>query len=259
VFVSLAVGLVCGPVVGFVGLVLWALARSHGADLLLLVVVLLLGLGVGSGRALVALRSDELSTGVHEDTRALFPLAAAAVAVVAGFAFWALTRTDVGLSLLAGCVVTGMVMLVVGAGLRSEGLVDTRTGVLEYGGTTVPVGAVRRIRSVQVGRLVFAVVGYHAGRTGPSTPRFLVLPADGLAAVERARTSTFDADDPAPDPDAHTVSSAVRAVATMFGLACLAAGPVLWLALPPGGRFVAAYLGVFGLLFGALFLRYAAA
>jgi hypothetical protein len=80
-----------------------------------------------------------------------------------------------------------------------------------------------------------------------------VVSADALSAVESARASHDTPD------DGERASTAVRAVAGTVGLACLAAGPLLWLLLPTGnGRVVAAYLGGFGLLFGAVFLRYAA-
>jgi hypothetical protein len=232
---------------------------GSGVALVVLLVALVVGLGVGSGRALFALASDDVSVPLHDDTRALsrrWLVGSVVVGAVLGYA--TLRWTGVGFSLLVGSVAVGFGLLVVGAGLRSEGAVDPGAGTVEYDGDAIPLDAVRRVRSLRFGRFVFAVVGYHAGRVGPSTPRFLVLSVDALEALESSQSSR-----PSPPDDASRVSTrpattAVRVVAATFGLACLAAGPVLWLALPPnGGRLLAGYLGVFGLLFGGLFLRYA--
>jgi hypothetical protein len=226
------------------------------AALVALVVALVAAFGVGSGRALFALASDE-TTGLHEDVRALSrPWLVTAVLAGAAVGVPLVRRVDGGLWSLAVLVTAGLAALVVGAGLRSEGTVDPAEGTVEYDGRTIPLGAVRQVYSWTVGPFVLLVVRYHRGHVGPSTPRLLVVSAAALDAVESARRSASTGT--TPDAGARAAPTAVRVVAAVFGLASLAVGPALWLLLPPGaGRPVAAYLGVFGLLFGALFLRYA--
>jgi hypothetical protein len=257
-----AVGLAVGPLVGFVALLSTTLAAGGGAGVALVAIVLALvvGLGVGSGRMLFTLASDDVPTPLHGDTGALSRRwLVGSVLVGATLEYATFLLTDLGLCLLVGSAVTGFCLLVVGAGLQSEGAVDPDAGTIEYGGDAIPLGAVRRVRSLRFGRFVLAVVGYHAGRVGPSTPRLLVLSAEALEALDSSRTShASDRDRGGTRPVPTATPTATRAVAAAFGLACLAAGPILWLALPPdGGRLVAVYLGVFGLFFGGLFLRYA--
>lgn len=251
-----AVGLVVGPVVGFVGLVLPTLLRED-AGILLLVVALFVGLGVGSGRALVGLASGELSTPIHEDVRALSRRwVAGAVLTAAGLTVWGFRATGVGLELLAGSVVTGFLALVMGAGLRTDGVVDCDGGTLTYRGHTVPLDAVRRVRSVRVGPFMLALLRYHDASVGPSTPRFVVCSTAARQAIASVRSS--DSATTAPEAEDYATPIAVRLVAATFGLGCLAVGPLLWVGLSAGGsRFLAVYLGLFGLLFGALFVRYA--
>lgn len=253
--VCVAVGLTVGPVVGLVALVLATLA-STGVDRLVVAVAgaLLVGLGVGSGRALVALASDDTTAGGHADTRALSRrwlvgsgLAGAGVSVVV------FVTSDVGMVPWFGSLVAGVAALVIGAGLRSEGAVDADDGVVDYRGRTIPLAAIRRVESVRVGGFVLAVVRYHAGRVGASTPRFLVLSIPGRDAIESSVSGSAAAP---PEAGAERGPTAVRLVAATFGVACIAVGPVLWI-LVPDGRLIAAYLGAFGLLFGALFVRYA--
>lgn len=253
--VYVAVALTVGPFVGFLAVVLTTLA-SAGVDALVVAVAiaLVVGLGVGSGRALFALADDDTATFRHADSRALSrrwlvgsALVGAAVTAVV------LLGWDDGAALWLGSVVAGFVALAVGTGLRSEGAVDGREGVVTYDGEAIPLDGIRRVDSVRLGRFVLAWVRYHRGRVDPSTPRFLVLSAAGRDAVESAIAGRDDvssgtADDRGP--------VAIRAVAAVFGVGCVVVGPVVWF-LVPEGRFLAAYLGAFGLLFGALFLRYA--
>ncbi|WP_152043275.1 hypothetical protein [Salinigranum salinum] len=251
-----AVGLLVGPAVGFVGLLLTTLLRAD-AGLLLLVVALFVGLGVGSGRALVGLASGELPTPIHEDVRALScRWVAGAVLTTAGLTVWGFRATGVGLELIVGSVVTGVLALVIGAGLRTDGVVDCDGGTLTYRGHTVPLDAVRRVRSARVGPFVLALLRYYDASVGPSTPRFVVCSAAARRAIASVRSS--DSATTAPGAEDHATPIAVRLVAAAFGLGCLAVGPLLWVGLPAGGgRLLAVYLGLFGLLFGALFIRYA--
>lgn len=246
-----AVGLVVGPVVGFVALVLWTLVSRGGVGVAVvaLALALLVGLGVGSGRALFGLSGTQ----AHADVGALSrrglvgSILTGAVLVVVG------VRETGGAWLFVGCLVAEVAALVVSAALRSEGSVVPAENRVDYGGRTVPLDAIRDVRSVRVRRFVFALVRYRAGRVGPSVPRLLVLSTEGLKAMTSARGH-----DTPDESEGERASTAVRAVAGVFGVACLAAGPLLWLLLPAGdGRVVAAYLGGFGLLFGAVFLRYA--
>lgn len=257
--VSAAVGLTVGPLVGFVALLSTTLVARGGSGVLLVVLALAVALGVGSGRALLALASGDVSTRLHDDTRALsrrWLVGSVSAGAVLGYT--GLRWTDVGLALSVGSVVTGFGLLVAGAGLRSEGVIDPDAGTVEYRGDTVPFEAIQRVRSRRIGGFVPAIVRYHAGRVGPSTPRVLVFSVDAFETLESSRASHANTPDDASQSSARPTPFAVRAVAASFGLACLAVGPVLWVVLHPGGgRLIAGYLGVFGLLFGGLFLRYA--
>lgn len=265
VLVYAAVGLTVGPFLGFVALLLTVLARDGGVGLTTLVVALVVAFGVGSGRVVFALASDEVPTTAHEGTRAL-SRAGLGVSTLAGAGLvcWGLLRADAGFGLVVGCVAVGFVLLVVGAGLRTEGQVDTGERTLEYGGATVPLDAVRRVRAKRVGRFCFALVTYHRGQVGPSAPRWVVLSAEAHDAVESARTSETGAEhEEEPTGDVHTTPRAVRWVATVLGIGCLAAGPGLWLLLSAAGSspvfttFLVVFGGALGVVFGAVFLRYA--
>lgn len=256
----LAVGLVVGPLLGFLAIVGSVVAQDDPGRLLLVVVLaVVVGLGVGSGRALFGLANAPPE--VHETVRALSRrgvlgsvLTGAAVVLVG------LRWTEVGLGVLVGCVGAGLGALVVGAGLQSEGAVDRAERTVEYGSHTVSVDAIRTVRSIRVGAVAVALVRYLPGRVGPSTPRVFVLSGDGLDAVESMRADGVrtDAVQSGESEELKSTPTAVRLVAGTFGVACVAVGPALWFVLPPGtGRLLAGYLGVFGLLFGALFLRYA--
>ncbi len=247
-----AVGLTVGPVLGLLALVGATLVRSDvGVALVALVLALFVGLGIGSGRALFALGSAPPE--VHETVRALSRWGVASgVLVGAGLALVGLRWTEFGVELIVAGIVTGFACLSVGAGLRTEGVVDCEARELVYYGHTVPLDAVRRVRALRLGPFVLALLAYHRGRVSASTPRFVVLSSEAVAAVRAS------ADESAAGSDAgERASTAVRAVAAAFGVACLAAGPVLWLVLPPEGRLFAGYLGAFGLLFGVVFVRYA--
>ena len=247
-----AVGLTVGPVLGLLALVGATLVRSGvGVALFALVLALVVGLGVGSGRALFALGSAPPE--VHETVRALSRWGVTGgVLLGAGVSLWGLSRTGVGFELLVGSVVAGFAALVVGAGLQSEGVVDGEEGTLEYGGHTVPLDAVRRVHAGRVGRFVLALLTYHAGQVGASAPRFVVLSSEAVATVRRSAGASV-----AESTTGERAPTAVRGVAAVFGIACLAVAPVLWFVLPPEGRLFAGYLGVFGLLFGVVFVRYA--
>lgn len=267
VLVYAAVGLTVGPFLGFVVLLLTVLAREGGGGLAALVVALVVAFGVGSGRVVFALASDEVSTTAHEDTRALSRawLVASALAG-AGLGSWGLLRAGAGFGLVVGCVVAGFLLLAVGAGLRTEGRVDTGERTLEYDGVTVPLDAVRRVRSKRVGRFCFALVSYHRGRVGPSAPRWVALSTEARDVVESARRSGGgDGDGRVANPaeDVHSAPRAVRWVAAAFGVGCLATGPGLWHLLSATGSAPAfttslvAFGGALGAVFGAVFLRYA--
>lgn len=252
-----AVGLTVGPVVGLVTLLSTVFVARGGSGVV--IVAPLVALVVGSGRALLALASDDVPAPLHDDTRALsrrWLVGSVVVGAVLGYT--GLRWTDVGVALPLGSAVAGFGLLAVGAGLRSEGVVDLGAGTVEYVDDAVLLDAVRRVRSLRFGRFVLVIVGYHAGRVWPSTPRLLVLSADALEALESSGSSRPDVPDDTSRVATRPAPTAVRVVAAALGLACLAAGPVLWLALPPdGGRLLAGCLGLFGLLFGGLFLRYA--
>ncbi|WP_372912390.1 hypothetical protein [Salinigranum sp.] len=255
--VYVAVGLGVGPVCGLVVLVGATLVGGGGVGVALFVFVLALfvGFGVGSGRALFALGNAPPE--VHETVRALSRGGVvASVLLGTGGGVVGLRWTDVGFELVVGGVVAGFVALVVGAGLQSEGVVDGDTGELTYAGHTVPLDAIRRVRTLRLGRFVVLVVDYHPGRVGASTPRVVVCSRaarDQISAGTRRETPASGAD----EQSGERAPRAVRAVAATFGLACLVVGPVLWILVPAEGRLIVGYLGVFGLLFGALFVRYA--
>jgi hypothetical protein len=247
------VGLTVGPVLGLVGLVGATLVSANdvGFALLVLVLAVVVGLGVGSGRALFALGNAPPE--VHETTDALSKRAVVgSVLAGMGLGLWGLQWTDFGLVVLGGSLLTGVAALVVGAGLRTEGVVDCDAGELRYGGHTIPLDAIRRIHTRQLGPFALGVCNYHAGQVGPSTPRWVVLSAAAVEALRAAATG----DAPA-EAAAERAPTAVRAIAAVFGLGCLALGPLLWTVLPADGRLFAAYLGLFGILFGVVFLRYA--
>jgi hypothetical protein len=253
-----SVGLTFGPLVGFVGLVLTTLIGRDDAALLVLVAALVAGFGVGSGRVVFALAGSGATkrAGVRALSRRWIVVS---VLGGAGIGIWSVLRVEGGFWLLVGSVGTGLAALVVGAGLRSEGEVDHDARTVSYGDGShvIPLDAVRRVRSVQVGRFVLAWCRYGSG-VGPSTPRVLVCSEAGLAAIEAAATTPPDAPDTDGTEGASRGPPAVRAVAATLGLVCIIAGPILWVVLPAGGgHLLAGYLGLFGLLFGALFLRYA--
>lgn len=257
-----AVGLTVGPWLALVSLVGATLVAGGGvgAALLAFVLALVVGVGVGSGRAVFAL--GKAPPGVHETVRALSRWGVvASVGVGAGVCLAGLLWTDVGFAILAGVVVVGFGCLSVSAGLRTDGVVDCDTGELSYAGNTIPLDAVRRLRTWRLGPFVFAVVSYHRGQVGPSTPRWLVCSGEAHDAIESVRATMDERDtDDTGETEAEGTTAAPRAVrwvAAAFGVGCLLAGPVLWFLVPPEGRLVAGYLGVFGLLFGVLFVRYA--
>jgi hypothetical protein len=257
-----AVGLTVGPWLALVGLVGATLVAGGGvgAALLAFVLALVVGVGVGSGRAVFAL--GKAPSGVHETVSALSRWGVvASIGVGAGVCLAGLLWTDVGFTLLVASVVVGFGCLAVSAGLRTNGVVDSDTRALSYAGHTIPLDAVRRLRTWRLDPFVFALVTYYRGRVGPSTPRWLVFSEEAHDAIEsvRATTDERDADDSGETEPRDTTAapSAVRWVAAAFGVGCLLAGPVLWLVVPPEGRLFVGYLGVFGLLFGALFVRYA--
>jgi hypothetical protein len=257
--VYVAVGLGVGPVCGLVVLVGATLVGSGdggvGAALFVLVLALFVGLGVGSGRALFALGS--VPPAVHETVRALSRGGVvASVLLGMGLGVVGLRWTDVGFELVVAGVVAGFAALVVGAGLQSEGVVDADAGALTYAGDTVPLDAIRRVQSLRLGRFVVLFVDYHPGRVGASTPRVVVCSRAARDEVRAAMGREAPADG-ADGQSGERAPQAVRAVAATFGFACLAVGPVLWVLVPAEGRLIVGYLGVFGLLFGALFIRYA--
>lgn len=269
--VYVAIGLGVGPVCGLVVLVGATLVGNDGVGVALFVLVLALfvGLGVGSGRALFALGNAPPE--VHETVRALsWWGVAGGVLVGGGIGLWGLRRTDVGVELLLGSVVAGFLLLSVGAGLRTRGAVDPAERTVTYGNHTVSIEAIRRVHAVTVGPFVLAVVRYHRGRVGPSTPRWFVVSPAAYDAVESVRLSldgngndndngngNGNYSDATGYGEEATTPRAVRWVAAAFGVGCLLSGPVLWVVLPAEGRLLAGYLGVFGLLFGTLFVRYA--
>ena len=131
---------------------------------------------------------------------------------------------------------------------------------------TVPLDAVRLVRSKRVGRFCFALVSYHRGRVGPSAPRWVALSTEARDVVESARRSGGgDGDGRVANPaeDVHSAPRAVRWVAAAFGVGCLATGPGLWHLLSATGSAPAfttslvAFGGALGAVFGAVFLRYA--
>lgn len=259
-----AVGLTVGSWLAFVGLVGATLVTGGGvgAALLVLVLALIVGVGVGSGRAVFAL--GKAPPEVHETVRALSRWGvAASVGVGAGVGLVGLLWTDSGITILAGTVVAGFACLSVSAGLRTAGVVSLDTGELAYGGHTIPLGAVRRLYARRLGPFVFAVVSYHRGRVGPSTPRWVVTSVAARDAIESVRASTDERDgaDTETTDGADATPRAVRWIAAAFGVGCLLTGPVLWLALAGGNHYFATFLGLFatafGLLFGFVFLRYA--
>jgi hypothetical protein len=81
------------------------------------------------------------------------------------------------------------------------------------------------------------------------------MPATAYTAAATAleRATAHD-----PETTGRRASTAVRVVAGLFGVGFLAAGPALWLVLPPGdGRVVALYGAAVCGLFGAVFGWYA--
>lgn len=250
----LAVGLTAGPVLGLCTLVALLLVTGGEAGLFLLVLAaaIVAGLGVGSGRALFALTGDERVT---EGIRGLSKRwLVGSVLVGALGAIAAFRLTDTGFELLVGSLVVGFGALVAGAGLRTEGVVETVDGVITYRGRTIPLDAVARLRSLSLGPFVVTRLGYHDGAVSSSTPRVLVLSSEARDAVDATLETTPES--PA-SANRRESQPAVKWVAAAFGVGCLTVGPVLWFVLPDGGQFLAWYLGAFGLLFGAVFLRYA--
>jgi hypothetical protein len=234
-----------------------------GAALLVFVLALVVVVGVGSGRAVFALGKAPLD--VHETVRALSRWGVvASIGIGTGVCLAGLLLTDVGFVILGGTVVVGFGCLSVSAGLRTTGVVDRDAMELSYAGHTIPLNAVRRTDTRRLGPFVFALVRYHRGRVGPSTPRWLVCSVEAHDAIESVRASMDERDEAETDGQTETETEAtnatprtVRWVAAAFGVGCLLVGPVLWLLVPSEGRLFAGYLGIFGLLFGALFVRYA--
>jgi hypothetical protein len=154
--VYIAVALTVGPVVRFLGVVLATLASGNVGTFVVAVVV---GLGIESGRTLFALTGDDTASVVDSDVRARSRRWLATSALVgAAVTVGVLLRREQGVALWVGSFVVGLVVLAVGAGLRSEGSVDGRAGVPTYDGGTIPLDARRDVDSIRMGRFVLALV-----------------------------------------------------------------------------------------------------
>lgn len=250
-----AVGSLVGPVVALVVGVAGLLVRTGSVELLLLVaVVTLVGVGLANRGALLAARSEDVRGGQeHRDTRALSRRALAAAVVVGAGA--AATIQQVDPSAVVLLVASGFGWLVLGTGLRTEG--EVRDGTLHADRREVSLSALAGVRHLRTGPRVWLWLSYEPGTVGATAPRLLSVPVAAYADVEAAFEWGIGADAEV-EASGRQASTAVRVVAVGFGLAFLAAGPVLWLALPAGeGAVVALYAGSLGGLFGLVFLWYA--
>ena len=124
---------------------------------------------------------------------------------------------------------------------------------LDYGGRTIGQAALRRARSVSLGpATVFRLSFVHGGEPLDESD-------GGRSDGGRARVRpVFERAVAAEPPDVDPAGRAERVVVALFALGCLAVGPGLWTLIPAesGGRGIAVYLGLFGLLVGWLLFRH---
>jgi hypothetical protein len=150
----------------------------------------------------------------------------------------------------------GMAMLILVSALRSEGEIDAEELTLEYNGRDMVLTALRNVRAVTVGSLVFCWFSFERGGVSARSPRFVVLPAE---AYRRARP-VFERAIESPTESGRTAPLAERVIFLVFGIGLLALGPVFWVltAANPGARLIVTYLGAMVGIFGLLFVWFAA-
>lgn len=149
-----------------------------------------------------------------------------------------------------GVLVAVFVFLPVVAGLRSEGYVDTETGVLHVRNRDTDLVLVNGVSRYSLGPLTILRVRYYTG-AGSTPPRLFGVPAGDAAGIESALESS-DAEPPARDGN-----PLVAKTLYAFGVGALAlAAGLVYFAFERGGdaAVVGTYAAVLAALFGAVFL-----
>lgn len=244
-----------GALAGFFGLVAAGLVFVVGVSLLsgdFAVLALLLGATLLGARRLatsVALFDSDVPTAM--DFLPARELAAACLAWAVALA--ALVALDIGSrAVYAVVVVVVTLCLSLAALLHSEGYVDTDEAVLDANRGEASLAAVAGVSRYDLGSAAVLRVHYHDG-AGSSAPRLLTVPVAKADAVERALVSS-DADPPESDRNPLIAKTLYAFALGSFGVAAAFA---YFAATESGdatgvGVYVAAFVGLFGLLFAWL-------
>lgn len=177
--------------------------------------------------------------------------------LAAASAAWAVlfvtaVRAGVGTRAVFGCAfVVAVGCLSVGAALRSEGWVDTETGVFEANGTETALSAVDAVSRYDVGPVSVLRVRYHGDAAGPLSARLLGVPQADASRIRDA----LEASEGSPPERGHNPLVAKTLFAFAIGALALAAGFAVF-GVRRGGdaAVVGAYGAAFAALFGVLFL-----